>query len=181
MEEDEHSTQSATANRQRWLGQTLTPHTAVPVVLLLTPSSKVPQTSIPGGCGGETRRGESKRFPETKAPRGMHKRRGSIAALPRASRLPGSAIINRGVSSLLIASVAARAKGSQSVSEKGLISSLRLCQQHCLVQKAAEGSFFIHSLCMDHFFSEERDEGLVFGWVISNTQWSWQNLRGYLS
>lgn len=51
-----------------------------------------PWINIPGSCGEETGRGESKRFPETRALRGMCKRCGSIATLLRASRLPGSAI-----------------------------------------------------------------------------------------
>lgn len=59
---------------------------------------------------------------------------------------------NRGVSSLLIALVGARAKGSQSVAEQGLILSLRLCQQCCLVQVAAGGSFFISPLAWTVFF-----------------------------
>lgn len=72
------------------------------------------------------------------------------------------------MSSLLIALVGARAKGSLFVSEEGLILFLWLCQQHCLVQQAPGGSFFITYLCMDWvYFSEEKYQGLVFGWVLS--------------
>lgn len=56
---------------------------------------------------------------------------------------------NSGLSSLLIALVGERAKGSLSALEKALMLSLCLCQQHCLMQEEAGGSFFITSLCMD--------------------------------
>lgn len=77
---------------------------------------------------------------------------------------------NRGVSSLLIALVGTRAKGSLFMSEEGLILFLWLCQQHCLLQQASGGSFFITYLCMDWvYFGEEWYQGLVFGWVLSCT------------